>query len=597
MNSANAVRTMGTKRPRISPPAALASLHQWVDWAYELKPSKAEPTKVPKQLNGHNASSTDPKTWSPFATAHEAYLRNPSFAGVGFVLTPPWVGIDLDDCIEDSGSLKPWALEILARFAGTYAEISPSGSGIKIWIQGQLERAVDVPYEDGNVEIYSQGRYFTVTGQAWEGAPAHIENCQESLDWLLAKLAPAAAERPHGAPIRVEGKIPQGERYPALLRMAGAMAHQGMSVEIIEDAVQKENVKSCDPPREQKDIHRMVESIVEKEHQKNGAASDSQHRKTAEPSRIDIDQIPSIRSFDSAGIGFAVEGLIARNSVNMLSGESGHGKSTLALAMADAIAKGRDFAGRQCSQRPVLILDRENGIDAMQERFKRLGIEDETGLTAWGGWLEQEAPAPGSTVVLDWVQKTEPKPVVIVDTLVAFLECDENNASEVRQFMGQLRQLANLGATVIALHHTGKAETSHEYRGSSDFKGSIDVGIHIRNFGDGELGKMRLKAFKNRFALDRDVILNYSNGRFVSDDRPNSAVRTVTEQLAELLRKNPGVKKTEFENLAHGLQLGRNRARVFLDDGVREGEIRVTSGAQNAKFYYLVESCGGALPW
>jgi hypothetical protein len=312
-------------------------------------------------------------------------------------------------------------------------------------------------------------------------------------------------------------------------------------------------------------------------------------RKQKEDSRVDIDQIPAIRSFDSAGIEFVIEGLIARGSVTMLSGESGHGKSTVVTGMADAIANGKPFAGRVCSQRQVLILDRENGIDVIQERFNRLGIEDENGLKVWGGWLESEAPIPGATVILDWVAKTVPKPVVIVDSVIAFLDGNENSASEVREFMKQLRLLANAGATVIALHHTGKAETSQEYRGSSDFKGSIDVGITVRNFGEGELGKIRLKAFKGRFAIDRDVILIYQRGQFTSDNRTNAAIKTVTEQLTSLLEASPGIKKSEFETLAAERQLGRNRARAYLDFGVATGEITFTKGPRNARFYNLAK--------
>jgi AAA domain len=243
----------------------------------------------------------------------------------------------------------------------------------------------------------------------------------------------------------------------------------------------------------------------------NGKAPD-------EASRIDIDKIPTVRSFDSAGIEFVVEGLIARGSVTMISGESGHGKSTLATAIAFAIAKGLEFAGRKCSQRPVLILDRENGIDVLQERFARLGIVDESGLMVWGGWLEEEAPTPGAGVVFEWGLRTDPKPVVVVDSVIAFLEGDENSATAVRSFMSQLRRLANLGATVIVLHHTGKAETSQEYRGSSDLKGAIDVGINVQNHGEGELGKILLTPFKSRFAIGRGMVLEYRGGQFFADE-------------------------------------------------------------------------------
>lgn len=241
----------------------------------------------------------------------------------------------------------------------------------------------------------------------------------------------------------------------------------------------------------------------------------------------------------------------------------------------------------------VLILDRENGIDAMQERFKRLDIVDETALIVWGGWLEQGAPEPAAPAVLDWVRKTEPKPVVVVDTLVAFLDGDENSASDVRKFMGQLRQLTNLGATVIAVHHSSeKGEKSHEYRGSSDFKGSIDVGINVRNSGHSGLGEIRLKPFKARFAIDGDVVLSYSNGRFVVGDRRNSAPRAVNEPFTRLLRENPGIKQSEFEKLATKRKLGRNQARDYIERGVRTGEIRVVKGTHNARLHYLSDPAG-----
>jgi hypothetical protein len=139
------------------------------------------------------------------------------------------------------------------------------------------------------------------------------------------------------------------------------------------------------------------------------------------------------------------------------------------------------------------------------------------------------------------------------------------------------------------LHHTGKAETSQEYRGSSDFKGSIDVGITVRNFGERELGKIRLKAFKGRFAIDRDIILLYQRGEFISDSRASAGIQTVTEQLTTLLKADPGIKKSEFERFAAEQQLGRNKARAYLDLGVATGRIILTKGSRNARVYNLAK--------
>lgn len=90
---------------------------------------------------------------------------------VGFVLGGGIGGIDLDGCVSESGELNWQAREILRRTGPTWVELSPSGRGLHIW--GLLDegpgRVVD--FEGQSVEVYSSGRYFTVTGLPFEGAP------------------------------------------------------------------------------------------------------------------------------------------------------------------------------------------------------------------------------------------------------------------------------------------------------------------------------------------------------------------------------------------------------------------------------------------
>jgi primase-polymerase (primpol)-like protein len=47
----------------------------------------------------------------------------------GFPLGDGWAGIDFDDCVVN-GKVARWASEIV-RALGTYAELSPSGTGIR----------------------------------------------------------------------------------------------------------------------------------------------------------------------------------------------------------------------------------------------------------------------------------------------------------------------------------------------------------------------------------------------------------------------------------------------------------------------------------
>src|SRR5215213_3277903 len=82
------------------------------------------------------ASSTDSDTWRSYETALKAWQENEHITGIGRVLVEDedYVGVDLDDCVDEVGELSPWASRILERL-NSYAEVSPSLTGVKVWIR------------------------------------------------------------------------------------------------------------------------------------------------------------------------------------------------------------------------------------------------------------------------------------------------------------------------------------------------------------------------------------------------------------------------------------------------------------------------------
>jgi AAA domain len=292
-----------------------------------------------------------------------------------------------------------------------------------------------------------------------------------------------------------------------------------------------------------------------------------------------IADIPPIRECTNCVVEYLRDPELPRGAVIALTGDSGSGKSTLASAWAGEVAA----AGS-----PVLVLDRENPISVVAERLERLGITDGGLLRYWGGWLAEPSPQPNDPAVLDWVKGCAPKPLVIVDSMVAFHGGDENDAGQMRAFMQQCRTLADLGAAVLLIHHDGKAQTAKDYRGSSDFKAAVDVAFHVSNSGpDGQLGLLRLRCYKSRLGFADTLVYHYRAGHFVRDQDPTAASRNVTEQLTDLLRGNPGIKATEFESLAVKRDIGRNKAREYLRTGVLTRKIR-REGQGSAKHHYLV---------
>jgi AAA domain/DnaB-like helicase N terminal domain len=291
-----------------------------------------------------------------------------------------------------------------------------------------------------------------------------------------------------------------------------------------------------------------------------------------------VEDIPSIAACGVGDIEYVREPELPRGAVVAITGDAGCGKSTLLVAWARDAWRSKGV--------PSLILDRENPASVIVDRLARLGMEDGPGVRIWGGWLPEEAPQPDSKMILDWVRAHEPKPLIIVDSYSGFNPGDQNDAGETRVFMTRCRRVADLGATVALIHHDGKAETARDYRGSSDFKAAVDQAYHVTSFGtDGRLDKLMLRPYKSRIGAAVEITYSYSDGQFIRCDA-GEARQTVGEQLTGLLRLNPGVTATVFENLANDRRLGRNRARTFLGDGIASKAVRYES-VNGGKRYFL----------
>lgn len=180
-------------------PQLLRDRDQWVCWRLQLNSGRM--TKVPySPRSGNRSSVNDPTSWTSVKLAQKAWLDN-DVDGIGFVFTEtdPFAGIDLDGCRDpDTGAVHPSAQSIIDRLH-SYTEISPSGSGLHIYVMGTLpptgRSTGKVPWRgDGTkktgFEVYDSGRFFTFTGRHLEGTPLTIEERQDELTALHTEYFP-----------------------------------------------------------------------------------------------------------------------------------------------------------------------------------------------------------------------------------------------------------------------------------------------------------------------------------------------------------------------------------------------------------------------
>ena len=203
-------------------PEEMKQARRWVLWRHEGRNGKK--TKIPYQPNGRRASSIREGDWSCFQTVLSVVE---DYDGIGFVLgadeTVNWLGIDFDDVLENGEWVSDEA-RALVESAGTYAELSPSGTGVHVigWGRKMGERCRK-SLKSGEIEVYDGGRYFTVTG-ARISHETHVKMLSDAflheLDAILQvyrpELAPVGLNPSDEEILRMIRASAQGAKFDAL---------------------------------------------------------------------------------------------------------------------------------------------------------------------------------------------------------------------------------------------------------------------------------------------------------------------------------------------------------------------------------------------
>jgi hypothetical protein len=154
-------------------PAEMRAAPRWLVWRM------LDDRKVPFDFRTGRAANGGVNTHllCTFEEARAA-LAAGGYTGLGFALGDGWAGLDFDDCIVN-GTIEPW-IETLVGVFKSYAEISPSGSGIKVFLRATLPDGSRTGKRHG-IEIYDRDRWFAVTGRLLPGSVAEVPNDKESL--------------------------------------------------------------------------------------------------------------------------------------------------------------------------------------------------------------------------------------------------------------------------------------------------------------------------------------------------------------------------------------------------------------------------------
>jgi hypothetical protein len=486
-------------------PPELRRVPRWVTWRLEGKPGKPKPDKVPYRadLPHSRASSTDPETWCSFEQAEAAYLEGDR-AGVGLVLdgTDQLAGVDIDGCRNpQTGEVDPAALALLDRLGAGYVEVSPSGTGLRAFGYAPPLESGAVGTIDGlKVELYSKGRYLTLTGQALKSGPlvplrgfgdvAEAIRPGRRINAETGEIERLATDQRHGELVR---RVLSGDVYHDSLRdLAASLVASGMHGGAVVNHLRGLMDASAAPHDDRwkarrQQIPELVTSAAAKfAPAPSGAGEGPAEDEASNEPRFSLLTADGLRGLPP--LAWCVRGVLPVAGVSACYGPSGAGKSFLVLDLLAAIGEGRPWFGRRVKQTPVVYcaLEGEAGIRQRVEAWERANDRPfPAGVRMILQPFKLTEPGDVEDLAAAVTQGLGPGAVTVLDTLNrAAPGLDENSSADMGRILEAVKRLQQLtGGAVLLVHHSGK-DLTKGLRGHSSLYAALDTAIEVTREGD-----------------------------------------------------------------------------------------------------------------
>lgn len=622
-------------------PAPLRDLPLWLVWDFEQFEGEAKPRKIPMyamggRRHGQQGSPADRDKLTTFAIARDAAAKR-NLAGVGFALMPDAgvIALDFDACVLD-GVVDPVVLNLVK---GTYAEYSPSGTGVRAFYWGAADvlgnkKSYASPDQFG-AEIFSSNGFVTCTGWMLD----HVDLMGEGdliaplpkrvIDFCNGRFgasrAPEIAEDfLAGYEPRLGLSVAQIERILShvnpdcgrdeWLRVGLAIHHEtqgddtglalfdewssdGATYPGTEGVEYQWNSFRGPAPGRPSTTMASVIHMAKKDgyvHTRPDNATSPENVMarveaiTAEL-RTDRGRFATMPIYELSLLPpgeWLIKAVLPDGDLVVLFGASGSGKTFVALDMAFAVAQGLPWRGNKTKKGKVVIIAAE-GAGGLTKRVKAYakfhGIDlrevEIHVISAAPNFLEEEDIAE----VLAEIKALGDVALVVVDTLAQVTPgANENGAEDMGRALANLRMIRELtGATVMAVHHAGK-DASKGSRGWSGIKAAADAQIEVLRHEDGQreihLEKMKDGEDGVRFGFKLEIV---ELGLDADGDMLTSCVA---------IEADLPVAKTEEKPSRGVIRYGANERHVLE---VIESEYAAVESASEALF---VARCADLLP-
>ena len=611
-----AVTKLSAHLNSITVPDELRDVPGWVMWRLEYHEGEDKPRKVPYYPNGRRRQGQqggyeDRQQLTTFDAARSAAARR-GFDGVGLALLPDWnlTALDFDRCVQ-GGQLHP---EVEAIAATSYAEWSPSGTGVRVLLRGQLfnRKSFEGAY---GFETFSTKGFVTVTGNRLDICdvlgnentlapigeevmdlvrqrfqrkadgpatshddpvlgltPSQIEQGLEHLDpdtghdeWLQIGMALHHETRGEGFDYWCDWSE-RGAKFPGrdILRQrwdtfgkGGGPVVTGKS--FVHLANEHGASLSGSAPATAADFEVMVAETVE-------AAK-------AEGKALRFQFEPAHTFASATAAPWIVKGVLPQAGLAVIYGASGAGKSFVVLDLVLAIARGLPWRGRKVKQGRVAYVAAE-GADGFRKRLAAYAQHHKVDLVDVPMGVLNGAPnlmdvKDAKDLAAGVLAAGESTTVIVVDTLAQTTPgANENAGEDMGKALGHCKRLHELtGALVVLIHHSGK-DQARGARGWSGLRAAADAEIEVVRTESGQRSLRLSKAKDGEDGLEWGFALDVVQVGADEDLEPITSCVVVEAELqgVRLVRQlgpNEMVVNEVIQEMAKGQTAGIEVAAVL----------------------------------
>jgi AAA domain len=313
------------------------------------------------------------------------------------------------------------------------------------------------------------------------------------------------------------------------------------------------------------------------------------HEMAREPAELDVYTAAELASLpDPPESDYLLGPFVVRGARTIVVGDTGHGKTTLALRMVAAILTGGEQLGETgANVGPALVVDAEQGLRSIKRVLREAGLKKREDV------IYVHAP-DGLALDSDLSHRAalgrliaEHKPVVCV--LDPYYKCHRGEANEERAVVDLMRTLdalrAEFGFGLILPAHPRKEAlggeghrrlTLHDVAGSGALTRGAEAVFALERL---TYGYARLRYLKHRdedWPIGEAVGLIYDRkDGFLLDPREQVEQEELNQRLLKLAADHTWRTVKEW---ASALEIGESRARQMLDTFTEAGMLDFEQG-------------------